>query len=97
MLASFFSGLNFILPLIFNLITILIIASVVMSWVNADPYNPYVQQTRKLTEPLFRPFRRFTQGFSGPIDLAPLLALFTLYFIQAFLLSLLPKVIHFLS
>ena len=97
MLASLLDGVLFVLPLLVNVITVLIIASVVMDWVSADPYNPYVQLTKQLTEPMFRPFRRITQKFTGPFDLAPMLALFTLMFLHGVLKSLLPKLIIFVS
>ena len=97
MLASILEGLHAVLPIAFNIVTILILASVVMDWVNADPYNPYVQLTKQLTEPIFRPFRRITDRFSGPFDFAPLLAMFTIHFFQVFLTSYLAKFIRALS
>ena len=97
MLASLLEGLHAILPIIGNILTVLILASVVMDWVNADPYNPYVQLTRQLTEPIFKPFRRITNRFSGPFDFAPLFAMFTIHFLQVFLTSYLAKLIRVLS
>lgn len=82
MLQSLVAGLLAIIPMFFNFLQILILLSVVISWVNADPYNPYVQLIRRLTEPMYRPLRRWTDRVGGPFDLAPLLLIFILVFIQ---------------
>ena len=82
MLQSLLSGLLVVVPLIFQLLQILIFISILISWVNADPYNPYVQLVRKLTEPLYRPIRRLTDRLGGPFDLAPLVLVFLLIFLQ---------------
>jgi YggT family protein len=74
--------ISFIIELILNMAQVVVIASVIISWVGADPYNPIVQLIRNLTEPLYRPFRKLTQNFSGPIDLAPLIVLLIITTIQ---------------
>lgn len=74
--------ISFVVELVLNLVQVIVIASVIISWVGADPYNPIVQLIRNLTEPMYRPFRRLTQGFSGPIDLAPLIILLIITTLQ---------------
>ena len=78
--------LSFVLELALNMAQVIVIASVLISWVGADPYNPLVQLIRNITEPMYRPFRKITQGFSGPIDLAPLIVLLIIATIQKGLL-----------
>jgi YggT family protein len=78
--------ISFLIELILNLAQVIVLASVIISWVGADPYNPIVQLIRNMTEPLYRPFRKMTQGFSGPIDLAPLIVLLLIATIQKGLL-----------
>jgi YggT family protein len=73
---------SFVVELVLNLAQVIVIASVIISWVGADPYNPLVQLIRNMTEPLYRPFRTLTQGFSGPIDLAPLIILLIITTLQ---------------
>lgn len=97
MLQSILYGLLAVSSPLFDMITLLILLSVVLSWVNADPYNPYVQLTRRLTEPVYRPLRGFTQRFSGPFDLAPLCAIFIMIFCKAVLQQLLRLGIQFVS
>jgi YggT family protein len=59
-------------------IKLLIIASVVVSFVG-DPNNQLVQTIYRITEPMYRPFRRITSKLPGPLDWAPML-LFLLVF-----------------
>jgi YggT family protein len=74
--------ISFVIELILNMAQVVVIASVIISWVGADPYNAIVQLIRNVTEPMYRPFRKLTQGFSGPIDLAPLIVLLIIATIQ---------------
>jgi YggT family protein len=51
----------------------IVLGSVIVSWVNADPYNPIVRFLRSVTEPVFYRIRRAMpfvvfQGF----DLSPI-------------------------
>jgi YggT family protein len=74
--------LSFIIELALNMAQVIVIASVIISWVGADQYNPIVQLIRNLTEPMYRPLRKMTQGFSGPLDLSPLIVLLIITTIQ---------------
>lgn len=74
--------LSFIIELALNMAQVLVIASVIISWVGADPYNPLVQTIQKLTEPMFKPFRGLSQKFNLPIDLSPLIVLLIITTIQ---------------
>lgn len=69
--------------------TIVILANVVLSWVNPDPYNPIVRIITSLTNPAFQfvrnQMRRLGLGNFiqiGMIDLAPLILLLLIMFIQ---------------
>ena len=74
--------LSFIIELALNMAQVIVIASVIISWVGADQYNPIVQLIRNLTEPMYRPLRKMTQGFSGALDLSPLIVLLIITTIQ---------------
>jgi len=51
----------------------ILIASVVLSWVNPDPYNPIVRFVRSVTEPLLRQIRRRAPFVvAAGIDFSPL-------------------------
>lgn len=84
--ASVIMILSFVIELALNMAQVVVIASVIISWVGADPYNPLVQTIQKLTEPLFRPFRGLSQKMNLPIDLSPLIVLLLITTLQRGLL-----------
>jgi YggT family protein len=61
----------------------LVVASVVLSWVHADPYNQIVTFIYRLTEPLLRPIRRRMPD-TGMIDFSPLVAIALIFVIKIF-------------
>ncbi len=69
-------GLTFLLILVF--------ARAVISWVQADPYNPIVQFLYTTTEPILRPIRRRLPAMTG-IDISPLVVLMMAIFLKQFL------------
>lgn len=93
MIPSLLYGLAVIVKLILNMVMVLIFISILISWLNADPLNPYVRMVTSLTEPLYRPLRKLTGKIGGPIDFAPTIVLF----IIIFLLEVLPRYLHTLA
>jgi len=78
-----------IVELLGGLLTIykyILLASVVVSWVNADPYNPIVNFIYKVTDPLLRRIRRYMPD-TGMLDLSPLVAFGVIYIIQIIVLD----------
>ncbi len=59
----------------------ILLASVVISWVNADPYNPLVSFVYRITEPLLRRIRRYMPD-TGMLDFSPIVAFIAIYVIQ---------------
>lgn len=66
----------------------IIIISALLSWVNPDPYNPIVQMLYRLTEPAYRLVRRLIPTTFGGIDIAPIVLIFGLIFVETFLNTL---------
>ena len=64
-----------------------LIARIVISWVNADPYNPIVRAIISVTEPLLYRIRRSLPVFGGGIDFSPLVVFAGIYFLQIFLVQ----------
>ena len=62
----------------------ILLASVVVSWVNADPYNPLVNFINRVTEPVLRRIRRHMPD-TGMLDLSPLVAFAAIYVLQIIL------------
>jgi len=54
----------------------IVIGRAVISWVNADPYNPIVRFLVQVTDPILFRIRRYIPSMGG-IDLSPMI----LYFI----------------
>ena len=71
--------------MILQLVFYIVIASALISWVNPDPNNPIVRFINGVSEPLYKPFRRFTSKLGGPLDWAPLIVLLLLMFLLTFL------------
>jgi len=62
-----------------------IIISALITWVNPDPSNPVVQILRRLTEPVYAFIRRYIPTIIGGIDLAPIIVIFAIIFVQQLL------------
>jgi YggT family protein len=80
-----------LLSLVINLYTFVIAAAVIISWVNADPYNPIVQFLHRITAPAFR-YARFLIPRAltrTGIDFSPLLVLFALILLETTLVNIL--------
>lgn len=63
---------------------ILIIVSVILSWLGPRASHPLVPLIHQLTEPVLRPFRRIIPPIAG-IDLSPLFALIAIRFLMLLL------------
>ena len=62
-----------------QILEILIIARVLLSWIGHNQFNPLIQQLYRLTDPLLRPFQNIVPPEKlGGIDISPLFALFAL-------------------
>ena len=83
MLQGLVVGLSVVISFILDAITILVLASTFLSWVDPSPYNKVVVIIRKLTEPMYRPFRRFVGSVGGVIDLSPMIVLLIVIFLKS--------------
>jgi YggT family protein len=63
----------------------IIIARVVISWVNADPSNPLVRFVHNATEPVLERVRRALPVYTGGFDLSPIVVWIAIFFLQHFL------------
>lgn len=80
-----------LLSLLVNLYTFVIAASVFISWVNADPYNPIVKAIISLTEPIYRIFRKIVPKrlYRTGFDFTPLVTLLALILVDTVLINML--------
>ena len=89
LMANVLLALAKIVELADGLLTIykyLLLASVIISWVNADPYNPIVNFIYRITDPLLRRIRRHMPD-TGNLDLSPLVAFAIIYVLQIVVLN----------
>lgn len=76
---------------LFNVYSWLLLARVIMSWFQVDPYNPAVQFIGKVTDPVLRWFRGLLP--MGPVDFSPMLAFFAVRIVQSVVVQLLWRVL----
>lgn len=89
LIANILLALAKIVELASGLLTIykyILLASVIVSWVNADPYNPIVNFIYRVTDPLLRRIRRQMPD-TGMLDLSPLVAFGVIFVIQIIVLD----------
>lgn len=81
------SVLTVVLSVIF-LYKWVIIISAILTWVKPDPCNPIVQMLYRLTEPAYAFVRKYIPTVFGGMDLAPIILIFALIFLETFLKNL---------
>jgi YggT family protein len=76
-----------VLSLALNIYMWIIIARAVLSWVSPDPYNPIVRFIHNLTEPVLYQIRRRLPVVFGGVDLAPVVVLLAIFFLEHFVVA----------
>lgn len=64
-----------------------VIAAAVVTWVSPDPSNPIVRFLFGVTEPVLYRIRRIIPTNFGGIDIAPMLLIFAILFVQHVVIS----------
>jgi len=77
-----------VVRLIFEVYSFILLARVLLSWVQVDPYNPIVRVLHQLTEPVLAPIRRLLPQ-TGPMDFSPIVAFVALIILERLVISLL--------
>ena len=86
-LSNFIMAIAKVLSLVLNLYMWLIVIRAVLSWFSPDPYNRLYQVLIRITEPVLQYIRRFIPVRMGMVDIAPLVAILVIYFLQVFLVQ----------
>jgi len=73
----------------FTAFNLLILARVLLSWINADRYSPVVQFIYRATEPILAPVRRILPPM-GMMDFSPIVVIIAALIIKQIILQLLP-------
>lgn len=88
MIEALVSSIAVVVISVVSLYKWVVIIGALLSWVNPDPYNPIVQMIDRITAPAYRLVRRFIPTVFGGLDLAPIIVIFALVFIETFLTKL---------
>ena len=84
-LSNFIAALAQVLDYVLWAYIWILFGRVVVSWVNADPYNPIARFLYNATEPVLARIRRLLPVYAGGFDLSPLVAWIAILFLQRFL------------
>ncbi|PIE65319.1 MAG: hypothetical protein CSA26_04425 [Desulfobacterales bacterium] len=86
--SSFLINILDIFSFILQVYSWIIIGRVIVSWVNADTYNPIVRFIYDVTEPVMGRIRRFFPiSFSG-LDFSPVIVFIGIWFVQVIISSM---------
>ncbi|ACO03159.1 MAG TPA: YggT family protein [Persephonella sp.] len=86
-IANFIEAVARILDIALTVYMWIVIISALITWINPDPYNPIVRFLRGATEPVYRKIRKFIPTYFGGIDIAPLVVIAVIIFLQYFLVN----------
>ncbi len=93
-ISTFLEAIAHILHMVINIYIWVVIISALISFVRPDPYNPIVQILYRLTNPVYAFIRRFIPTIIGGIDVAPIIVILGLQFIDLFAVKLLFALVH---
>lgn len=86
------SALISLVNLAFQLFELLILARILISWVQLDPYNPIVQFLHNATEPFLAPIRRRLPS-TGMFDLSPMIVIIAALILNRLIVQLLVQLL----
>lgn len=86
-LKTFLEAFGQILHMALSIYIWVVIIQALLSWVRPDPYNPIVQILNKLTIPTYNFVRRKVRTVFSGVDLAPLIIVLALQFLDIFLVK----------
>ncbi|WP_136808049.1 YggT family protein [Desulfosediminicola flagellatus] len=89
---NFMMALAGIIDFILTAYMWVIIGRAIISWVNADPYNPIVRFLYEATEPLLGRIRRMIPISMGGIDFSPMILIMVIMFLQSFLVPTMKQI-----
>jgi YggT family protein len=69
-----------------DLYSYILVARVVISWIDASPYNPLVRFICRVTDPLLNRINRYMPNVGG-LDLSPLVVFFAIMVIKKIVLK----------
>jgi len=87
-------ALRTVIDLLFQIYILILVARVLITWVNPDPYNPIVRFLCNAADPLLNRVRRLIPLQFGGIDFSPIVAVVALTFVANLLSRLLLRLAY---
>lgn len=84
---NFIGALAAVVSIVLQIYMWIMIARVVLSWVNPDPFNPIVRFIHNVTEPVLYPIRQKLPLNFGGLDLSPIVVFLLIVFLQRFVVA----------
>jgi YggT family protein len=72
---------------LFQVYSFILLARVLTSWFQVDPYNPVIRILYQLTEPLLAPIRRLLPQ-TGMMDFSPIVAFVVITVVERIVISM---------
>ncbi|MFO7605330.1 MAG: YggT family protein [Desulfurivibrionaceae bacterium] len=91
-ISNFLSALATLLDLVLSAYIWIVIGRAIISWVNADPYNPIVRFVYEVTEPVLAQIRRVVPMIGGAIDFSPMILIIAIMFLRSFIVPTLQQI-----
>jgi len=73
---------------LFELYSFILLARVLLSWFQVDPYHPLVRALFQLTEPVLEPIRRLLPS-AGMLDFSPIVAFIAIRLVETVVINIL--------
>jgi len=83
--SNFLNSVATLIDFILSAYMWIVIGRAVISWINADPYNPIVRFLREITDPVLDRIRRIIPLYGGGIDFSPMILILIIIFLRSFL------------
>ena len=83
------TGFGSLIVMLVNIYSFVILARVLMSWLNVNPYSPVAQVIYNLTEPVLAPVRNLLPP-AGGLDFSPIIVLVALQILGQILVNMFP-------
>jgi len=76
-----------VIDMVFNILQIIIIVRVILSWISHNPSNQFIRIIYQVSEPILKPIREILPLAGMGFDLSPVVAFFLLGLLKKILLS----------
>ena len=86
-IANLLNAVASVLDIILTIYMWIVIIQAIVSWVNPDPFKPFVRFLYQVTEPVFFRIRRVLPLQFGGIDLTPMVVIIGIEFLKTFLVA----------